>query len=85
MRLLKKKAETRRLKKIEYNFNNKSKDELRCPVICVLGHVDTGLRRPAPFLLPVTFSPHVRVWSTDRCATEADWGRLCCPVEHHRQ
>ena len=35
-------AEARRLKKMEANLKNKSKDDLRCPIICVLGHVDTG-------------------------------------------
>ena len=35
-------AEVRRLKKMEINLKNKSKDNLRCPIICVLGHVDTG-------------------------------------------
>jgi translation initiation factor 5B len=38
----KRKAENRRLKRMEDNLNAKSKDNLRCPVICVLGHVDTG-------------------------------------------
>ncbi len=27
---------------MEENLNAKNKDNLRCPVICVLGHVDTG-------------------------------------------
>ena len=35
-------AEARRLKKMEANLKNKSKTNLRCPVVCVLGHVDTG-------------------------------------------
>ena len=35
-------AEARRMRKMEKNLNAKSKDNLRCPVICVLGHVDTG-------------------------------------------
>ena len=38
----KRRAENRRLKRMEENLNAKSKDNLRCPVICVLGHVDTG-------------------------------------------
>mmetsp|Transcript_16381 Transcript_16381/g.39083 ORF Transcript_16381/g.39083 Transcript_16381/m.39083 type:complete len:998 (+) Transcript_16381:1-2994(+) len=37
-----KRAEARRMKKMEFNLTQKSKDNLRCPVICVLGHVDTG-------------------------------------------
>jgi translation initiation factor 5B len=35
-------AEARRLKKMEANLKNKSRTNLRCPVVCVLGHVDTG-------------------------------------------
>ena len=41
-RLEMRRAEARRYKKMEVNLANKSKDNLRCPIICVLGHVDTG-------------------------------------------
>uniref|UniRef100_A0A7S4P4S0 Eukaryotic translation initiation factor 5B n=1 Tax=Guillardia theta TaxID=55529 RepID=A0A7S4P4S0_GUITH len=41
-RKAKKAAQARRMKQMETNLQKKSKDNLRCPVVCVLGHVDTG-------------------------------------------
>jgi len=41
-RKAKKQAQVRRMKQMESNLQKKSKDNLRCPVVCVLGHVDTG-------------------------------------------
>jgi translation initiation factor 5B len=35
-------AEIRRIKKMEANLKAKSRKNLRAPVVCVLGHVDTG-------------------------------------------
>ena len=35
-------ARTARLLRFEVEKNKRSKDRLRCPIICIMGHVDTG-------------------------------------------
>ena len=35
-------ARAARLERFEVEKNNRSKDRLRCPIICIMGHVDTG-------------------------------------------
>uniref|UniRef100_A0A7S0PNH4 Eukaryotic translation initiation factor 5B n=1 Tax=Micromonas pusilla TaxID=38833 RepID=A0A7S0PNH4_MICPS len=35
-------ARTARLMRFEVEKNKRSKDRLRCPIICIMGHVDTG-------------------------------------------
>eukprot|EP00960_Hanusia_phi_P064348 765767-Hanusia_phi.AAC.12 len=49
---------------MESNLQKKSKDNLRCPVVCVLGHVDTG--QAAPLLLPR--SPVCRLFNSETLA-----------------